>query len=533
MWPFTKSSQVVERKEPTLIRKQSTVSKAVRLAHSGAWDAAQPDRLISGWVTGTQPINQQIESELRNLRARSRNLAHNDPYIRRFLSMCRNNVVGSKGFILRSQVSYQGKPDIEARDAIEKAWNEFSRPGVCDAQNRLSMKDMDNMMVDSLNREGEIIVMVVTGKAENKFGVSFKLIDPELLDVNIKDVNGKNKVRMGIETDSRGRVAAYHFHSTDVTHSNYYNQGGVGYLRIKAEFIIHKFIFEYPDQLRGYPRAAAAMLRLRILNGYEEAELVAARNAASTMGFIVPNGDDAGFEGDEDTYETDEEDDDVEYVDEDPIIEAEAGAFHYLAPGADIKQWSAPHPNQAYQAFVKTILRGIASALNVDYNTLANDLEGVNFSSLRGGVLESRELWKCLQEFFIEHIKSTMFNTWLKWALLNEAVVWNSGKPLSSSKLTQYSDHTFQGRRWDWVDPYKDTQTAKLNVDEKFKSRSQVIREMGGDPDEVWQEIAEEQKRLKELGIEIVSKPTQSIVKPESEPEPEQSDEEDDEKTKK
>ncbi len=484
MWPFKK-----ERK--TIIKKSINVKSA--------WDASEADRLLSGWVTGTTPINSQIESDLRQLRARSRNLAKNDPYLRRFFQLCRANIVGHKGFSFSSDVKRKaGSPDADqlVQAAIEKEWKEFGKPGVACSLDKFSMVDIQNLIVDQLFRDGEAILYQYKGKSENKYGVSFKFIDPELMDVNHKGFNGSGKIRMGIETDSRGRVVAYHLRSTDTAHDNHYQVGGKGYIRIPKNQIIHKFFSEYVDQLRGYPQGASALLRMRYLNGYEEAELVAARTSSATMGFIERGENGLGFEG---GVVTDEEGNEI--VEEDEEIQADAGSFHYIDKGASIHTWDPAHPTTAYKDYVKGVLRGIASGLGIDYNTLANDLEGVNFSSLRGGVLESRELWKCFQDWMITHIMNDVFERWLTESLLNNAITMPNGTPFSSANLPRYMDYHFQGRRWAWVDPKKDIETATIAVNERFRSRSDIIREQGGDPEQVWEEIKRETKLLETMGI--------------------------------
>lgn len=465
----------------------------------GAWESADVERLLTGWATISEPINKQLEAQLRQLRARSRDLAKNDPYMRRFFSLARSNIVGPKGIQLRSTVlrgmgRRAGQPDEIVQQAIESAWAEFSKPGVADAKRRYSMRDIQNMAVESLLRDGEAILYEVPAPW-SKFGVAFRFIDPELMDVNHTGQHGRRKVRMGVETDDYGVVTAYHFHSTDSTHDDYYQVGGQGYVRIPASRIIHVFVPEYIDQLRGYPHAAAAMLRLRYLNGYEKAELVAARTGAATMGFIERGENGRGFEGE--GIVADDADPDA------PMIEAEPGAFHYLDHGAKLQVFDPSHPPTAYKDYVKGVLRGIASGLGVDYNTLANDLEGVNFSSLRGGLLESRELWKSLQEFFIEHLMDPIFERWLETAVLRGAIKLPNGDPLRSAEIDRYRAHYWQPRRWAWVDPVKDIQAAVMAINNGLRSRSDVIREQGGDPEHVWAEIERENATLAAKGITI------------------------------
>ncbi len=502
--------------EPVSIRTAPTIgitdgrgrSRSQRI--ETAWEGAKIDNLVSGWITTPIPINQQIEQTLRVVRARSRQLAKNDPYVRRFLQLARSNIVGPTGFTFRSLVmTTAGEPDINARNAIQNAWKEAGKPGAICFSEKHSALDMMNLCTDSLSRDGEVILLQHTGTDAGAFGIQFRFVDPELLDVNHRDVYRSNKVRMGIETDTRARIIAYHLHSTDTTHSHYYAIGTRGFLRIPAEFIIHLFRTEYVDQLRGFPITAAAMIRLRMLNGYEEAELVGARGGAATMGFLIRGESGGVFEDDS---IVDPAEDPASVIDgETPTkptqetIEAEAGTFHYLEHGATVETYAPNHPSGNYAPFIKAVLRGIASGLGVNYNTLANDLEGVNFSAIRAGVLEDREAWKGVQQFIIEHIATPMFDRWLGPALLSGMITLPRGLRLASSDIDRYRAHSFQGRRWPWVDPLKDMQSNVLALNERLTSRSKIIRDLGEDPLALWDEIAAEAKVLSDKGIEPIA----------------------------
>ena len=488
-------------------RKRHGRPISIKLDKRSAFDGAESSHLFSAWDTFSKPINVEIESELRVLRARSRQLAKNNPYLRRFFQLCRSNIVGSNGFIFRSDVMRTtgrkaGKPDDIAQKAIEAGWQRFMKPGVPCSLEKLSGIEQQNLIVDQLFRDGELIL--IQTQSDNEFGIAFRFIDPELMDVNHKSsAPGGRNVRMGIETDKAGRVLAYHFHSTDSTHDTYYVSGGRGYIRIEKRFIIHRFITEYIDQLRGFPHSAAVMVRLRMLDGYENAHLVSARQSATAMGFIERGESGRGFEGD--GYDDDDETE-TDYVEPDePEIESEPGKWHYLANGAKVHSYTPHQPTTAYKDYVKAILRGYASGVGVDYNTVANDLEGVNFSSLRGGVLESRELWTTWQKWIIDHVIDELFTRWLRLSLLKGAIKLPNGTPLRSSELERYMDHHFQGRRWSWVDPVKDVQAAVIEINEGLRSRSSFIRDKGSDPTKVWDEIEAENEALAERNINIKS----------------------------
>jgi len=72
---------------------------------------------------------------------------------------------------------------------------------------------------------------------------------------------------------------------------------------------------------------------------------------------------------------------------------------------------------------------------------------------------------------------------------------------LPFTKIEKYKSVTFTGRRWSWIDPKAEVDANAVAIGQRLKSRSEVIREMGGDPDDVWAEIEREDKALEALGI--------------------------------
>lgn len=85
-------------------------------------------------------------------------------------------------------------------------------------------------------------------------------------------------------------------------------------------------------------------------------------------------------------------------------------------------------------------------------------------------------------------------------ALARGALVVGAGR-LKSSNYAKHRRLSWQPRRWQAVDPQKEAQANKLALDERLKSRSEIIRESGRDPEEVWLEIQRENERMEELQI--------------------------------
>lgn len=227
----------------------------------------------------------------------------------------------------------------------------------------------------------------------------------------------------------------------------------------------------------------SAMLRLRMLAGYEEAELVAARVGASKMGFFVsPDG--SGYLGTEDSRGS-------------KLMEAEPGTFEQLPAGMDVRLFDPNHPTSSFADFEKSILRGIASGLDISYATLANDLENINFSSIRHGSLEDRDSWRGLQNFMIEHFCNPVFENWLLMAITTNKV------PIQASEFDKFNKPIWRPRGWAWVDPLKDNHANQIALEQKTKSRSQIIAEQGLDIEELFKQLVFEEELAKKYGLNL------------------------------
>jgi lambda family phage portal protein len=438
---------------------------------------AQNNRLTADWRATDLSADGEIKVALQVLRARARDLVLNNDYARRFIKLVGVNIVGPNGIVLQSKaVLPNGEPDVEARRIIEAAWWEWSAKANASADGRRAWRDIQRLAVQTVARDGEAIIRKVH-KAGNPFRFTLQMIEPDLLDHRLNQpLTGGNTIRMGIEYDQWGAPVAYHFATSSASDAVTFS--GKATMRVPASEIIHLYIEERVGQSRGVTWLHSAMARMRMTLGYEHAELVAARVSAEKMGFLTTEKDnDVQYEGDEKDSEGR------------PISQVEAGTVEVLPPGMKFESFDPTHPAGNFGPFVKANLRGIASGLGVSYNTLANDLEGVNYSSIRAGLLEERDLWMELQEWLIEHLCREVYAEWLPMAIVTGQI------PFGMTDLPRIKDAEWQARRWAWVDPMKDTLANIEAVNAGFKSRSMVIREAGNDPDTVYEELATDKEK--------------------------------------
>jgi capsid protein len=133
--------------------------------------------------------------------------------------------------------------------------------------------------------------------------------------------------------------------------------------------------------------------------------------------------------------------------------------------------------------------------LGVGYNTLADDLEGVNYSSIRAAMLVERDEWRTLQGRVISQILQPLYCEWLTFATLSGQLI------LDSRPMSAFYEVTFVPRGWQWVDPLKDVNASVAEIDNGLNSRARVCAEQGDDFEEIAEELAEEQEIIEELGL--------------------------------
>ncbi len=471
-------------------KTNADISSAVRSAYVRGFTAAQNHRLLSSLKGEYESINKLLKGQLAPLRAKARQLALNNDYVRRYVNLMKNHIVGVNGYSLQNRAKDpNGKLDEYANKIIEEQWRKWGKKASTD--NRLSIVDIYRLDIHSLSVDGESIIRIVEGY-DNAWGFALQPIDASLLDDQYNDTrpNG-NIVRMGIEYDEWLRPVRYYFKpSQDDNEYRYHSKHEV----ISAENIIHSFSPDRANQGRGYPPIASAIMKLHNLNGYAEAEVVAARMGASkTMIYERQQGYDSEFHG--------QKNDEGEFIEE-----LEPGMVGISPEGYTAKLLDPTHPNGNFGQFNKEMLKGIASGLGISYPTLGSDLENVNYTSSRTGLLEERDFYKVIQQNRIENLAEKIFERWLKMALLTGAV------KLPFNKFDKFNAPQFFGRRWQWVDPLKDVEANKQALACGFTTLSDILAESGRDLLETLETLKREKALIKEYGLTLEPLPTSPLV---------------------
>lgn len=475
--------------------KRDWWSATVGLNNSG-FAGGGMSRLTASLAQWSGSANADLDGTLTIMRARARQLANNNEFARRFLSMVATNVIGHAGPVLQVRAKLSSdKLDKAANDAVEIRWSEWGTDA--DVGGRMTLPQLERLAVKAVARDGETLIRVLRDR-KLPGGIQLQVLEADRLDetVNRRLDNG-NAVRMGVEVDSFNRPVAYYIKTRHPGESSV--AGGQTITeRVAARDVYHLYLPERAEQVRGYTWFHAVLMRLAMLHGYEESAVVAARVGASKMGVF---------------QRTEEAADSLNQVADNTSdgtatgtlqMSAEAGEFFELPPGYTLGSWDPQYPHENFESFIKQCMRGVAAGLDVATHNLSGDMTDVNYSSARIAELSEREQWCVLQDWWISSFLLPFYRTdWLPTALLRGEIVFeSSGKALPADRLSKFAAASkFQGRRWQWVDPTKEIEAAERAIVAGLGSRTQIAASQGREFEDIIDELKAERIALEAAGL--------------------------------
>lgn len=463
---------------------QKRVRRAFQLAwrelrgQRGVFDGAGVHRLLLDWIAQTRSADEEVRGDIRMLRARARELGRNNSYVKRYFRLLVTNVVGPMGIKLQAQVWAGDQPDTKTNAAIEAAWNAWANAPVT-VDGRLTLRRFEKLIIKTVACDGEAFVRLWRGFEGNAHGLALQAIDADLIDetFNRSRRGTQNEIRMGVEIDVIGRPVGYWVWNavgTDLVRERYF---------VPAAEMLHLYDPERVNQTRGVTWVHSVMVPAHMLNAYEESEAVAARIGASKMGLFEKRADSLAG--------------DLAASSKPATMEANPGTFEIVPDGYEFKAWEPDHPTAQFPAFIKQMLRKIASGFSVFYNVLANDAEGVSYSTMRSFALVERDDWRSIQQDFIDMWRRPLYAAWLGMALLTGSLTLPSRDP------SRYLAVRHRPRGWQWIDPEKEARAAVISIQNGLGTRTGFLAEKGEDIEDVFAELAREQALAEEYGINV------------------------------
>ena len=451
-----------------------SITNFLKKKSTAAYDGAGHGKRLGNWYPSNSSINSLLASNLNTLRSRSHDIVRKNPYALNAIESIVSNCIGT-GIKPQSKAK-----NAEFRKRIQQLWLQWTDEA--DASGMNDFYGLQALVLRSVIECGECFIRLKIDKKNATVPLKLQVLEAEHLDSS-KDgslLNG-NVIRSGIEFNKSGKRVAYYLYKEHPGDSYFSASGSI---RIPSHEILHIFKPTRPGQIRGEPWLSNVLLKLHELDQYEDAELVRKKTAAMFAGFVTR------LDPETEMFENRD--------DNSGAYGLEPGTMQFLDPGEDIKFSSPADVGGTYEAFIKQQLRAISVGLGITYEQLTGDLSGVNYSSIRAGLLEFRRKCTALQHnLMVFQFCRPVWNKFIELAVLSDAV---SIPNDPSFPLVKWIPQGFS-----WVDPQKE-QTAQMNaVRSGFKSRAEVVSELGYDVEEIDAEIAEDNKRADNLGLQYDS----------------------------
>jgi lambda family phage portal protein len=479
---------------------------------SGArmYAGARNTRLTGGFGTsGSSSADAELRTSLPQLRSRSRQLMRDAPYAKRARVIVVNNVVGS-GVGLQGQVkTTRDTLNDTINSAIEDAFNEWSCADSCHTGGALHFSDFERAALSEVFTAGECLIRLhFSPFGDSKVPLALELIEPERMADGFTTpdpgVAGNVDVRMGVEIDAFQRAVAYWIRDRHPGDLNWHPGETNRILRIPADQMLHLRIVDRWPQTRGEPWLHAVLRKLNDMEEYSGSELTAARMSANYFA----------------TIESPQEDPmpgAVKADDGNAQLNIEAGMIDQLLPGDKLEFHTPNRPNTALDPFMRYMLREVAAGVGTSYESISRDYSQSNYSSSRLALLDDRDLWQVLQQWWARSFRGPLHSIWLKQAVLSQAI---TQVPLGAYGISpkQFEAVRWKFRGWSWIDPTKEVEAYREAVRCGFTTNSSVIAMTAGgrDIEDILEERREELDAMKAKNLIFDTDPSIPATRPTS-----------------
>lgn len=442
------------------------------------YDGAATGRRTEGWRAGATSADSEIAAGGPRLRDRMRDLTRNNPHAAKAVAVLVNNIVGA-GIRPRAATGDEG---LDSH--VNELWDAWQ--AACDADGLADFHGLTTLAVRGMIEGGDVFVRRRTRRPGDALAVplQIQLLEADHLDDHkIGALADGGRIVRGIEYDAIGRRRAYWLYPDHPGDVSVPLSRSLSSVRVAAEGVAH--LFERQRlQSRGVPWGAPAMRALRDLDDWTNAELVRKKTEACLVGVVL-----GADEADQGVAPS------VVDAEGRTIEQFEPGLIAYARGGKDIK-FNQPASTAGVSEWLRAQLHIIAAGFRVPYELLTGDLSQVNYSSLRGGLVEFRRMVEALQwQLVIPGFCDPV------WRWFTEAA-WTAGLIPSATVRVEWSPPRFEA-----VDPLKDAQADLLMIRTGTMTLKQAIARQGWDFERQLAEIVEGNEALDDLEITLDSDP--------------------------
>lgn len=466
--------------------------------------ASLDDRSMSNWLPLSGSADADTVNELPVMVPRSRDLVRNNGVASGAMQTLKDNIIGAT-LRLSAKPDYRllGN-DIEwAREwsrTTEAEFRSWADTTECDAGRSLNLLGLSLQILNGafLNGDG-LSLPLWKPRGGSKWNTRLHVIESDRLCTPI-GMENRQGLDGGVQHDQHGEPQSYWImknHPGDKFGQSY--AAPDEWVNITAftpwgrRRVIHLHDKERAGQSRAKPLVSAVMREFNMAGQYTHAELQTTIANSLIAAVLESNLDQ------DSTHNIFGEDTKNRY---DATIggfraQLKSGALIKLPPGTHMELMNAGRNNASFEQYMTTVLRYIATGLNLPYELLLKDFSKTNYSSARASMLEAWRFFHGRRRWLSDYWLNAVYELWMEEAIQSGRVE----APGFYDNKYAYSRCRWimQGRGW--VDPVKEANAAKIRMGLGISTLEKECAEQGEDWEENLEQSAYEMARKRELGL--------------------------------
>ncbi len=494
-------------------------------AYSFRRSSAKRTGSLKNWIPQRFWDKQSEAQERQFIVERTIDLTNTDPHAAGVVEGFATTIVGS-GLIPHPMIDPEANPNLD-KDQIRRlqaqqrtayySWYPFA-----DAGQRMTFGAIQFLVQRNIMQHGEYLVLLpMLNDPTRPYSLACQVINPLRLKTPIDLVSTNPNIRDGVELGSYGQPAAYWIKRSDPRLGSAITADvSTNFIRIPAKQghrwnVLHGFISQEPEQVRGMSFFSPAMKFFRDLNDYLDAELVSNIVTAAFSLFIeVAGGSDPLTQALMLANQTETTTKSDGILETRRYQEMVPGLIMYGNVGEKPHPITASRPGQTFEPFTKIIKKAISMGIGIPYPVLFKDVENVNFAGFRSAMLDAwrvfiyRRVW--LGQMFCQPI----------FTMLQEEAFLRGNLEVTDfyGKMQTLTRAEWRGSPKGDIEPIKAVQADILAIQNNLKTRAEAIAERGGaGPRTTFDQLAEEQSMMAERGLTEVPIDPASVIEAEGE----------------
>lgn len=450
-------------------------------AGQSAYEAAGNGPRLAQWRPGARGPN-SVLADRTTLVNRSRDAVRNN-------GMADSAVSGLTSNIVSTGIAPQFRtPDAAFNEELAEAFAEWTDES--DVDERLDFYGQQALAARSMIEGGECFARLRIRGLEDGLSVPLQvqLLESEFCPDSKNETTASGEIVNGVEFDASGRRVAYWLYRSHPGEVLMRRPIDAQAMRVPASEIAQLSLLRRPGQVRGEPWLARALVKLRDVDTYDDAQLIRQQIAALFAGFVSDDG-----ESDAPVFAGEAAPDGDGLA----LAPLEPGTMQKLRPGETINFSEPPSPGDSYASFMRQQWLSVAASAGALYEMVTGDYSNLNDRTWRAAVNEFRrrcETWQ--HHLVVFQFCRPVLQRWSQLAVLSGRV-----RPPAGITAAMIGRAEWLPVPWPYINPVQDVQAQRDAVRDGFKSRSQVVSEQGYDVARLDRETAADNARADELGL--------------------------------